>query len=130
MNAWCHALDSEGKPVDPEGMCQDFQTPPAGAISSFEARLPELLSAKGRADLAPKIHDYVRQYWGVVRAGRLNVVGNFVCRSLAVRLATPFDDIEPLSSDSIAHVPITVDAAGACSVTASFPADQPDDVEF
>ncbi len=132
MYAWCNMVDIEGHPVDPEGMCEDFRTPPLEVIASFEARLPRLLAARGRGEVARSLDRYVRQYWAVFRDGKLHIVGNFVCRStlMEAHLADVGDDLKPVPENQLARVPIVVDDAGACNVTASFPADRPEDVQF
>jgi hypothetical protein len=121
MLAWCSA-------VDPEGACEDFQPTPEVDVVDFDERLPQLLTSKGHANLAGPIRDYVRQYWATSRHGRLYVVGNFVCRSLLLN----DEDFDPEfgQSASEARVPIVVDDAGKCAVSAIFPAGRPDDVEF
>ena len=127
MYAWCNLVGVDGNPVDPEGMCQDFRTPPVEVIAGFEARLPRLLAARGHAHVARSVKTYVRQYWGVFRDARIHIVGNFVCRSALDGFG---DDPKPMSDRELAHVPIVIDDAGACHITALFPADRPEDVKF
>jgi hypothetical protein len=132
MHAWCNMVDGDGRPVDPEGMCQDFRDPPSEVIATFEARLPALLSARGHSSVAQALRNYVRQYWAVFRDGRLIIVGNFVCRSTVdtFHLDETAGDVKPAPEQELAHIPFTVDDAGTCNITASFPADRPDDVRF
>jgi hypothetical protein len=132
MYAWCRVIGPDGKPVDPNGMCRDFRTPPLEAIANFEAHLPRLLAAHGFDDVARSLETYVRQYWAVFRDGRLHIVGNFVCRSSLkeAHLDEPHDDLGSVPESHIAHVPIVIDDAGRCLVTASFPAERPDEVQF
>jgi len=122
MGAWCTAVDAKGA-------CEDFRTPSKKDVSDFDAQLPQFLTARGHAALAPRIGSYVRQYWAVVRGGQLYIVGNFVCASI-------LRDDGPSGSNSLAtnlvvdQSPIVVDDAGTCSITATFPVLRPDDVTF
>jgi hypothetical protein len=125
MYTWCRAWDSKGA-------CEDFQKPPADVIARFDSRLPQVLAAHGLERLAGSIQSYLRQYWAKLKRGRLYVVGNFVCRSIAdIGLDTDYETGAQLPPD-ISHdsFPITVDDAGDCSVTVEFPADTPEEVSF
>lgn len=107
--------------IDPEGLCQEFATPPWRSVLTFENRLGEMLRVRGLKHLAPKMHDYVRQYWAVRRNNRVRIVGNFVCRSIADLRAEIGKDPDPRMPDS----PVHVDDAGECQVVVQFWANDP-----
>ena len=124
MLEWCQATG------DPDGACEDFRTPPADVVARFDAELAERFAAEGHADLGRRVRTYLRQYWAVWRAGRLEIVGNFTCRSvLESRIDVDYDTGEDIPPDPEAEwIPVVVDDVGICNVMVGFPADAPEDV--
>jgi hypothetical protein len=104
--AWCRST----KPA-----CEDYRDAPVDLVARLDERLTPLLEARRLHFLAPRVQQYLRQYWAVFRDGQLFIIGNFVCRS---NVADP------------ARTPVVVDPAGMCVITAIAPVDAPENAQF
>lgn len=128
---------SEYCETDPSMDCQQYDEVPAETVLHFEERLPKLLANYGYADVAPKLDQYVRQYWGVLRSTpdaktpKLTVFGNFVCRSFVEHeIQVESTQGSETTEDELLQFPFMVDTAERCRITATFPADDTDNVGF
>jgi len=126
---------SEYCETDPAMDCLQYDDVPEETVLHFEERLPKLLGNYGYPDVAPKLDEYVRQYWGVLspdpKTQKLTVFGNFVCRSFVCHgLEVGSSGQAKATEDELLQFPFMVDASERCRITASFPADDTDNVGF
>jgi hypothetical protein len=123
--------------TDPAAKCAPYDDVPDDVILEFEEKLPTLLGNYGYADVVPKLNQYVRQYWGVGKEAndsldpRLTVFGNFVCKSLVEReLGLAAKQGTKTTQDQLLEAPFIVDVMGKCRITATFSADDTNEVGF
>jgi hypothetical protein len=106
MNAWCRSASS---------VCEDYRDAPVDLVARLDERLTSLLQARRMSFLAPRVQQYLRQYWAVFREGQLFIIGNFVCRS---------------NVSDAARAPVVIDPAGLCVVRAIVPVHAPENAQF